>query len=78
MALHVDICESPTRRGRGAELLLQHIAELTRAPTPTRGPTCLPNASERLSAEVGEDFARLLVRGLARGGDAEQQRVLAF
>jgi hypothetical protein len=44
---------------RGQKLLLLEVAALTRPPSSS-------TAFERLSAEIGEDLARLLVTGLLR------------
>jgi hypothetical protein len=49
----------PRGRGRGAELLLVHVAALA---TPDH---CRPSPLERLEAAVGGDLAHTLVRALS-------------
>ena len=63
--------EQTTGTERGTELLLKHMDAMTRATPRT-------TALERLSGEIGDELAGLLVVGLARRAEPKRERVLVF
>ncbi len=67
----MNMREQTTTPERGTELLLKHMDALTRAaPRAT--------ARDRLSAEIGDELASLLLAGLARRSEPQRERVLVF